>query len=113
MNIRLINFIVALFFSALISYGLWSVDGPLHNYVAIGSFLFLAGTLVPAIGIEFEYARRAVNLRMTCGVFFGVGLIFNLICALLQVGTTIYIISSAIVFLVFVLIANGVYAVRQ
>lgn len=113
MNIRPINFMIAIFASALIAYMLSTVEGSLQNYVVVGSFLFLAGTLTPAIGIEFSYARRATNLRMICGIFFTIGLLINGICTLLQVGPTTYIIGSALTFLLFAFVANAVYGAHQ
>ncbi len=113
MNVHPINSLIAVFVSALLSYGLWTMEGPLQNYVAVGSFLYFSATLAPAIGVDFVHARRAVNLRLVCWVFFVIALFINVLFALLPIGATLYIIGSAVTFLAFVFIANGLYGTRQ
>ena len=113
MKIQPVNFLIAIALSALLSYGLWSMDAPLKNYIAVGAFVFLAGTLTPCIGILDEQARRAVNLKVLCAVFFLLGLVENVAFSLLDASATFYIITCSISFLIFVFLANSTYSSRQ
>lgn len=113
MKLHVVNFMVAVSISALVAYGLWSMDGELKNFVAVGSFVFMAGTLVPSMGIDFESARRAVNLRAVCGIFFAIGLGINAAFSLVGASQTAYVLVNAITFLIFVVIANSIYNANQ
>lgn len=113
MTLRMTNFLIALAVSGLLAYGIWSLDGSLRNYIAVGSFAYFAGTLVPAIGIEYEYSRRAANVRVVCGSFFVVGLLANLVYSFVGSSPILYIIGSAICFLLYMFIANAIYSVKQ
>lgn len=113
MQIRLVNFLIAILLSALIAYGLWSTGSPLKEYIGIGSFLFLSGTLIPAMGIEYEYARRATNVKTSSGLFFVIGLVVNIGCAYINISAITYILTSAIIYLIFVLMANTIYNLKQ
>ena len=113
MKINISNLLLALGLSGLIAYGFWSLGGDLINYVSIGSFLFLAGTLFPAVGIDFELARPSTNLRIVCIVFFCIGFTINLACVLINPAPTFYILLSAISFLVFIFISKSIYAITE
>ena len=107
------NLLIALTISALIAYGLWAAGDDLKNYVGIGCFAYLAGTLCPAIGIQYEFQRSALNLRVVCGVFFVLGLAVNIGFALMGSSPTAYILTSAISFLVYLFLGNIIYGTRQ
>lgn len=113
MKIHPVNLPAALAISALIAYGLWSLDGALKNFVAVGATAFLAGTLIPCIGIQYEPGRHAVNFRVVSGLFFVIGLLINSVFAFLGAGQAAYVVISAVVFLVYVTAANAIYGARQ
>jgi hypothetical protein len=113
MKLNPVNFLIALALSAVIAYGFWSIDGGLKNYVAIGAFVFLSGTLVPAMGISYALARRAINLRAVCFSFTLIALILNGIFSIFFSSETAYIIVSMIAFLVYAFTANLVYGTQQ
>lgn len=113
MKINPVNTLVAVLLSALLAYALWSVDGELKNYVAVGAFVFFAGTLVPMIGGSYEYARNGFNLRVVSGVFFALALLVNVMFASFSWSATAYIVSNAALFLVYVLLGNLIYGARQ
>lgn len=113
MKINPVNFLIALLVSAILAYALWSFGGDLKNYVAIGAFVFFAGTLVPMIGGSFELSRNGNNLRIASAVFFVLGLSINGLFSMIAFSATAYIVVSAIVFLLYVFLANAVYRVRQ
>lgn len=107
------NLLIALGISALMAYGFWAIGGDLRTYVGVGGFTYLAGTLIPAIGINYELQRAGVNLRIVCGIFFVLGLAINGGFALLGSSTTAYILVSAISFLVYLFLGNVIYGARQ
>lgn len=113
MKINPVNFLIAIVTSAVLAYALWSFGGDLRNYVAVGAFVFFAGTLGPMIGANFEHARRGANLRVVSGVFFLLGLIINVLFSTILLSATFYIVASALVFLGYMLVVNGIYGVRQ
>jgi len=113
MKINAINSLVALLISLLLAYAFWSLDGTLKNYVLVGSFFFLVGTLIPAIGITHESQRVLVNLRVLSGVFFAIALAINGIYSMIAAAPTAYIILSALLFVVYLFIANTVTSVKQ
>lgn len=113
MKLNPVNFLIALGLSALIAFGLWSFESPLKNFIGAGAFVFLAATLIPFMGIEFESPRRAINLRLVCGLFFVAGLIINGGSVAFEPSPTLYVIANAIAVLLFVFLANAVYSAKQ
>lgn len=113
MKINPVNVFIAVLLSAVISYGLWSLDGVLRNYVAVGGFFFLATTLLFLLLGSYSSERRGLNLRVVSGVFFFVALMLNALFALINLSATLYIVVSAILFLVYLFLANTIYNARQ
>jgi hypothetical protein len=113
MKIHPVNFMIAVAVSALVAYGLWSIDGPLKNFVAVGSFVFFAGTLTPCMGINYERARNAINLRIVSIVFFVIGAVLNATFSFIDVSQTAYILVIAISFLIYIFLANAIYNAKQ
>ena len=113
MQINPVNALIAVLLSALIAYALWSFDGTLANHVAVGAFVFLVATLVPLIGGSYERPRNGFNLRVTSGVFCVIALLDNILFASFDFSATAYIVTTASLFLVYVLLANAVYNARQ
>lgn len=113
MKINPINFLIAVLVSAILAYALWSFGGDLRNHIAVGAFVFFAGTLAPMIGGSYELARNGTNLRVTSAVFFGLGLSINGLFSMIALSATAYIVVSAVVFLLYIFLANAVYGARQ
>ena len=113
MKINPVNALVAVLLSALLAYALWSLGGDLKNYVAVGTFVSLAGTLVPMIGGSYEYARNGFNLRVVSGVFFVLALGINVMFASISLSATAYIVTNGALFLVYILLGNVIYGARQ
>lgn len=113
MKINPVNFLIAILISAILAYALWSIGGDLQNYIAVGAFVFFAGTLAPTIGGAYEQARNGTNLRVTSAVFFALGLGINGLFAMISFSATAYIVVSALAFLLYVFLANAVFSARQ
>jgi hypothetical protein len=106
MRINTLNIAISVLISALVAYGFWCIGGGLAKYLAVGSFLYLSGTLAPAIGLSSANARVAVNQKAISGLFFLVGLAINAVFALFASSSVIYILLSAISYLIFIVIIN-------
>lgn len=113
MKLHPVNLIIAILFSAVAAYGLWSIDGVLKDYIAIGSFAYFVATLAPAIALLIDSGRRAVNFRLVCTVFFVLGLLGNLIFSYVPSSVTFYLVSNLIVFILYVFLANSIFSSRQ
>jgi FtsH-binding integral membrane protein len=113
MKINPFAFLISVFFSAILAYGLYRIAGPLATYVAIGGFAYFAGTLAPMTAIDFEYMRSGINLKALSGVFFVIGLALNSSFSLFFESATAYIVISALSFLLFLGLANAIHNMRQ
>lgn len=114
MNFNPVNLLVAFVISALVTYGLTSVDSnSMKLAIGIGSFIFIASTLSFAFGVGFENERAGANIRVVSGVFSVVALLLNVFFSFTQFSHASYIITCGITFLIYVMIANGIYSVKQ
>lgn len=113
MKINPVNSFIAVVLSALLAYALWSIEAGIRNYVAVGTFVFCAGTLLPLMGGSYGNERRGINLRVVSGIFLGLGLAINVVFPLLEFSATAYIIVSALTFLVYAFVANSNYGTQQ
>lgn len=111
MNINPVNLLAALIVSALLSFGIYSIDNaePLKMLFTFGSLLFFASTLCLAIGCTFTSTRAGVNIKIVAMIFFILALLFNLLWAIFGFSQTSYIIVGGILFLIYIVVANGVY----
>jgi len=114
MKINFVPTIIAIVISLLISYGLYSFhDSENKILLSAGSFVFLATSLVMAIGASFEFPRTTTNVRVVSGIFFTIALISNLIFAFINFSVPSYIIINGILLLVFMLIAYSLIKSKQ
>lgn len=109
MKINFIQTIIAIAVSLIISYGLFSFHNSDNKILlSVGSFVFLATTLVLAIGTNFQLPRTTTNVRVVSGIFFAVALISNLIFTFINFSVPSYVIIIGILLLVFILIAYAI-----
>ena len=114
MKLNLIQTIIAVLVSLLITYGLYSFhSGENQILLSAGSFIFLSITLVMFIGTTFEFPRTTINIRVVSGVFFIIGLISNLIFTFINFSVPSYIIINGLLILTFILIAYSIYKAKQ
>ena len=114
MKINLVQTIIAIAVSALIAYGLYNFhDGENQILLSVGSFVFLASTLVLTIGTSFQLPRTTTNVRVVSGIFFAVALISNLIFTFVEFSIPSYVITNGILLLVFILIAYSINRAKQ
>lgn len=111
MNVNPVNLLAALIVSALLSFGIYSIDNaaPLKMLFTSGSLLFFTSTLSIAIGCNFTSTRAGVNIKIVAMLFFIVAFIFNLFWVIFGFSQTSYIIVGGILFLIYIVVANGVY----
>lgn len=114
MKINFVQTIIAIAVSLLIAYGLYSFhDSENKILLSVGSFVFLAPTLVLTIGTSFEFSRTTTNIRVVSGIFFAVALISNLVFTFLNFSVPIYVITNGILLLVFILITYSINKAKQ
>lgn len=114
MKINFVQTIIAIAVSLLIAYGLYSFhDSENKILLSVGSFVFLATTLILTIGTSFELPRTTTNVRVVSGIFFAVGLVSNLIFTFVAFSVPSYVITNGLLLLVFILIAYSINKAKQ
>lgn len=114
MKINLVQTIIAIAVSALIAYGLYSFHESENKILlSLGSFVFLATTLVLSIGTSFQLPRTTTNVRVVSGIFFAVALISNLIFTFIAFSVPSYVITNGILLLGFILIVYSINKAKQ
>jgi len=98
---------VALFISALITYGYASwYGGAFPMLLTVGSFVSIASSLVLCLGARFERERIGLNIRVVAGIFFLMFLTSNLIFSSIDFSIPAYTIINGIILLVFALLVH-------
>lgn len=114
MKLNFVQTIIAIAVSLLIAYGLYSFHESENKILlSLGSFIFLATTLVITIGVNFEQSRSTTNVRVVSGIFFAIALASNLIFSFLKFSTPSYVITNGILLLIFVLIVYSINKAKQ
>ena len=114
MKLNFVQTIIAIAVSLLIAYGLYSFHHSENKVLlSLGSFVFLATTLVITIGVNFEQSRTTTNVRVVSGIFFVISLASNLIFSFFTFSTLSYVITNGILLLIFVLIAYSINKAKQ
>ena len=114
MKINIVQTIIAISASILIAYGLYSFNESENKILlSLGSFVFLAITLVITIGVSFEQSRTTTNIRVVSGIFFAIALISNLIFNFLSFTEPSYIITNGILILIYILITYSINSAKQ
>ena len=114
MKVNIVQTIIAIAVSLLIAYGLYSFhDSENKILLSLGSFIFLATTLIISIGVNFEQSRTTTNIRVVSGIFFTIAFASNLIFSFFTFSTPSYIITNGILLLIFVLIVYSINRAKQ
>jgi hypothetical protein len=114
MKINFVQTIIAIAVSLLIAYCFYNFNESANKILlSFGSFVFMAVTLILAIGTSFKLPRTSINVRVISGIFFTIALITNLIFTFLNFSVPSYIIINGISFLVFILIAYSIKKAEQ
>ena len=113
MNIDKVYFMITVAIGLLLSYGFWSMAGELSTFIAIGSAVFLCVTLGMAMGVRHDNPRTRTNLSVLSGAFFFVGLGVNTVFCFTGYVPVLYIMVSAICFLIYLAVTNFIQTARQ
>jgi hypothetical protein len=114
MKLQLVPALIAIAISALIAFGMYSFTIGLNKQlIALGSFLFVAVTLISAIGVSYDHKRTGTNVRALAMVFFFIALISNIGFVYLSFSQAAYIIINGILLLVFILISYAIVGAKQ
>ena len=111
MKLDFVKTIIAIALSALIGWGIFELCDPSPDagLLAIISGIFLALAGIGCIGIQFENKRSGAVIQITCGVFFFITLIINLLFAIKGFGPARAIIVNMVVFLITLLVTYSIY----
>ena len=114
MKLNFVQTIIAIAVSLLIAYGLYSFHESENKILlSLGSFVFLAITLVITIGVNFEQSRTTTNVRVVSGIFFVIALASNLIFSFFKLSTPSYVITNGILLLIFILLTYSINKAKQ
>ncbi|HRE19188.1 MAG TPA: hypothetical protein PLW86_19310 [Rhodocyclaceae bacterium] len=114
MKVHPVNLFAAIVISALLTFGVASLDSnAMKATIAIGGFVFLVTTLSLGIGFTFANARAGVNVKVVSFVFFVGAAILNMVFGIFSFSQTSYIITSGVLFLLYVVIANALFGAQQ
>lgn len=103
--------VIASLISLLLAYGMSSFHrGNNHFMLFVGSFIFLSGTLITSIGLDFQNRKVNINIKVVGLISFIIALISNLIFTFLNFSNPSYIIINGLLFLVFLL---TVYSIQK
>ena len=105
--------LIAAAMAALIAFGMYSLIVINKELIGLGSFLFVAVTLISAIGVSYDYKRTGTNIRALAMVFFFIALISNFGFASFPFSQVAYIITNGILLLVFILISYYIVGAKQ
>ena len=93
MKFRGFNVLIALAVTGLLTLALWNFAVEPFRYVlALGGFISMFAALGVALGMDFEYARTAVNARVTAAFFFVLFLVVNVLFAFYWASTVPYVV---------------------
>jgi hypothetical protein len=80
MRVHPVSILIAVLASALLSWGLCSVDAnTLKGVIGTGSFVFFASTLACAVGMDYADARAGVSVKLVSWIAFAAALFLNLL----------------------------------
>jgi hypothetical protein len=114
MKVNFIKSIIAIAVSALIAYGFYSFhDSENKLLLSVGSFMFVAITLLLTIGISFDLPRTSTNVRTVSAIFFLVALASNIIFSFVSFSVPLYIILNGILILIYTLITYSITKAKQ
>lgn len=114
MKINFIPALIAIAIAALIAYGMYSLsDSENKNLLGCGSFILAAGTLLTAFGLSFEKARTGANVRTLAVLFFTITLGSNVAFSFVEFTPPVYVITSGILFLLFILVSYFIVKVNH
>jgi hypothetical protein len=114
MRVHPLNLLIALMVAGLLTFGLASAGANTYQgTLVVGSFLMLGSTLGTALGLESLNRRIGVNLRVLASLFFGLGLVLQLVFCFGRFSQTSYVVVNGIAFLVFILASSAVLDARQ
>lgn len=113
MNINFIKTIIAICISILIAYGFYGFKETDEKLIlSIGSFIFLAITLIFTIGINFQFPRTTTNVRSISSLFFFIAFLVNIAFSLFTFSIPIYIIITGLAILTHALIVYSIIRAR-
>jgi hypothetical protein len=114
MKLNTIPSLIALIISALIAYSFYHFHtGENKDLLSLGSFIFIAITLLFLIGIRYTLPRTTTMIATVSGIFFVLSLISNLTFSFSTISTPLYVIVNGILMMVYLYIVYSVQKAKQ
>jgi tetrahydromethanopterin S-methyltransferase subunit C len=113
MKVRIVQTLIAISASLLVAYGFYSFSRNSNLLLAGGSFVFLAVTLISAVGMKSPRERTSTLIRVTAGIFAAIAMTSNLVFSFMSTNVPLYVIVNGILLLAFFLIAYSIYRSKQ
>ena len=114
MKLNFVQAIIALAISTLISYGFYIFNESENNIIfSLGSFVIFSTSLIFFLGTDFELPRTTTNVRVVSVIYFIVAMISSLIFTFINFTVPSFVITNAIMLLVYILIIFSIYKAKQ
>ena len=114
MKLNFVQAIIALAISTLISYGFYIFNESENNIIfSLGSFVIFSTSLIFSLGTDFELPRTTTNVRVVSVIYFIVAMISSLIFTFINFTVPSFVITNAIMLLVYILIIFSIYKAKQ
>lgn len=114
MKLNIFQSSMAIGISTLISYGFYHFNYSENNLLlALGSFIFIALTLILTIGVSFNLPRTGTMVRTVSGIFCAIAVLSNLVFTFLPFSIPVYIVLNGLLLLVFLSVAFAINQQRQ
>ena len=114
MKLNFVQAIIAIAISTLISYGFYIFNESENNIIfSLGSFVIFSTSLIFFLGTDFELPRTTTNVRVVSVIYFIVAMISSLIFTFINFTVPSFVITNAIMLLVYILIIFSIYKAKQ
>lgn len=114
MKLNSIKMTIAICIGALIAFGFYSFHQTENKLLlSLGSFIFVALTLLFSISVSFTEARTTTILRIVSGIFFLIACTSNLAFSFTDFSVPLYFITNGILLLIYTLITYSISNAKQ
>ena len=107
MKVKVVYTVIVFIISTLLAYGIYNIYQCEPSFlIVIGCFIYFFISLFFTLGVDFNQSRKSVNIKVTSGLFFLIGLISNIIFALFGLSIPSYIITHGLLLMILFLIIH-------
>lgn len=116
MKFNVINTVIAVILSALLSYLCFSISSyeSVRTLITVGSFLTIGVSLVASLGVKVpDYPRTSVLLKTVSSIFAALIVCDNIVFSFFDFSVPFYVILTGILLVVFLLVYSSVFNAKQ